>query len=87
MAAAIARRADLPVYVHFGQLWGLPQSGTNGEDVDTILERVIPLLRAGDILAHPFTRHPGCFVNREGEVHPLIQALLPRGSSEAVINA
>jgi dihydroorotase len=87
MAAAIARRADLPVYVHFGQLWGLPQSGTNGEDVDTILDRVIPLLRPGDILAHPFTRHPGCFVNREGEVHPLIQALLPRGSSEAVINA
>ena len=75
MAAEIARRADLPLYVHFGQLWGLPQSGTNGEDVDTILE------------AHPFTRHPGCFVNREGEVHPLIQALLPRGSSEAVINA
>ena len=53
MAAEIGRRADLPVYVHFGQLWGLPESGTNGEDVDTILERVIPLLRSGDILAHP----------------------------------
>ena len=24
MAAEIGRRADLPVYVHFGQLWGLP---------------------------------------------------------------
>ena len=79
LAAEIGRRADLPVYVHFGQLWGLPQSGTNGEDVDTILERVIPLLRPGDILAHPFTRHPGGFVNREGEVHPLIQASLDRG--------
>ena len=79
MAAEIGRRADLPVYVHFGQLWGLPESGTNGEDVDTILERVIPLLRAGDILAHPFTRHPGGFVNREGEVHPVIQAALDRG--------
>src|SRR5882724_10425667 len=45
MAAEIGRRADLPVYVHFGQLWGLPESGTNGEDVDTILARVIPLLR------------------------------------------
>ena len=79
MAAEIGRRADLPVYVHFGQLWGLPESGTNGEDVDTILTRVIPLLRAGDILAHPFTRHPGGFVNREGEVHPVIQAALDRG--------
>ena len=79
MAAEIGRRADLPVYVHFGQLWGLPETGTNGEDVDTILERVIPLLREGDVLAHPFTRHPGGFVNREGEVHPVIQAALDRG--------
>src|SRR5260221_273668 len=70
--------ADM-VGVHFGQLWGLPESGTNGEDVDTILERVIPLLREGDVLAHPFTRHPGGFVNREGEVHPVIQAALDRG--------
>jgi dihydroorotase len=79
MAAEIGRQTDLPVYVHFGQLWGLPESGTNGEDVDTILERVIPLLRKGDILAHPFTRHPGGFVNRQGEVHPVIQAALAQG--------
>jgi dihydroorotase len=79
MAAEIGKRTELPVYVHFGQLWGLPESGTNGEDVDTILERVIPLLKKGDILAHPFTRHPGGFVNREGEVHPVIQAALDRG--------
>jgi len=77
--AEIGRRANLPVYVHFGQLWGLPESGANGEDVDTILARVIPLLRSGDVLAHPFTRHPGGFVNREGEVHPVIQAALDRG--------
>jgi len=31
---------------------------------------VIPLLRSGDVLAHPFTRHPGGFVNREGECIP-----------------
>jgi dihydroorotase len=79
MAAEIGRQADLPVYVHFGQLWGLPESGNNGEDVDTILERVIPLLRKGDILAHPFTRHPGGFVNQEGDVHTVIQAALDRG--------
>src|ERR1700693_292559 len=79
MAAEIGRLAELPVYVHFGQLWGLPESGANGEDVDTILARVIPLLRSGDVLAHPFTRHPGGFVNREGEVHPVIQAALDRG--------
>ncbi|MFG1244208.1 amidohydrolase/deacetylase family metallohydrolase [Xanthobacter versatilis] len=79
MAAEIARRAELPLYVHFGTLWGLPESGANGEDADTILERVIPLLKEGDVLAHPFTRHPGGFVNQQGEVHHVIRAALDRG--------
>src|ERR1700689_3428727 len=79
MSAEIGRRTDLPLYVHFGTLWGLPESGANGEDADTILERVIPKLRAGDILAHPFTRHPGGFVNRQGEVYGVIRAALDRG--------
>jgi len=79
MSAEIGRRADLPLYVHFGTLWNLPESGANGEDADTIMERVIPVLRPGDILAHPFTRHPGGFVNRHGEVHSVIRAALDRG--------
>jgi dihydroorotase len=79
MSAEIARQADVPLYVHFGQLWGLPESGANGEDADTILERVIPVLRPGDILAHPFTRHPGGFVDRNGNVHRVISAALERG--------
>ena len=40
---------------------------------------LIPLLKPGDILAHPFTRHPGGFVNREGQVHRVIHAALERG--------
>ncbi len=79
MAAEIGRQTELPLYVHFGTLWGLPESGANGEDADTIIERVIPLLKEGDVLAHPFTRHPGGFVNREGQVHHVIQAALDRG--------
>jgi dihydroorotase len=79
MSAEIGRQTNLPLYVHFGQLWGLPKSGANGEDADTILDRVIPELRPGDVLAHPFTRHPGGFVNREGQVHEVIRAALDRG--------
>ncbi len=79
MSAEIGRRSDLPLYVHFGELWGIPDSGANGEDADTIMERVIPVLRPGDILAHPFTRHPGGFVNRQGEVHSVIRAAIDRG--------
>ncbi len=85
MASQIGRDADLPVYVHFGQLWALPPQGANGVDADTILERTIALLRPGDILAHPFTRHPGGFVDNNGKVHPIIKAAAaarhPRRSS------
>jgi dihydroorotase len=79
LAAEIGKRANLPVYIHFGQLWGLPESGDNGVDPDTILDQVVPLLKPGDILAHPFTRHPGGFVNREGKVHPIVKEALARG--------
>jgi len=78
-SAEIAAKAKLPVYIHFGQLWELPESGANGVDPDTILEQVVPLLKPGDILAHPFTRHPGGFVNREGKVHPIVKEALALG--------
>jgi dihydroorotase len=79
MASQIGRDADLPVYVHFGQLWALPPEGANGVEVDDILERTIALLRPGDILAHPFTRHPGGFVDKNGKVHPILKAALEMG--------
>jgi dihydroorotase len=79
LAARIGREADLPVYVHFGQLWALPPEGANGVDADAIIERTAALLRPGDILAHPFTRHPGGFVDRNGNVHPVIRAALDKG--------
>jgi dihydroorotase len=79
LSAEIARQADLPLYIHFGQLWPTPASGDNGVDADTILEQVVDLLKAGDILAHPFTRHPGGFVNRRGLVHPIVREALARG--------
>ena len=79
MATEIGRNADLPVYVHFGQLWALPPEGANGVDADTIVERTIRLLRPGDILAHPFTRHPGGFVDKNGKVHPIIQGAIDMG--------
>jgi dihydroorotase len=78
-SAQIARQAGKPLYIHFGQLWPLPESGDNGVDADTILNQVVPLLKAGDILAHPFTRHPGGFVDREGRVHGIVREALAMG--------
>jgi len=78
-AAEIGRGAGMPLYIHFGQLWPLPDEGANGVDADTILEQVLPLLKAGDILAHPFTRHPGGFVSREGKVHAIVKEAMAMG--------
>ncbi|MEO8523896.1 MAG: amidohydrolase/deacetylase family metallohydrolase [Caldimonas sp.] len=78
-SAEIARRAQMPLYIHFGQLWPLPAEGDNGVDADGILAQVVPLLKAGDILAHPFTRHPGGFVDREGHVHAIVREALAMG--------
>ncbi|MDH4390247.1 MAG: amidohydrolase/deacetylase family metallohydrolase [Aquabacterium sp.] len=78
-SAEIAATAKMPLYIHFGQLWPTPAEGANGVDADTILAQVVPLLKAGDILAHPFTRHPGGFVNRQGQVHGIVREALDRG--------
>ncbi len=79
----IGRRANLPLYIHFGQLWPMPDAveaaGRLPVDADDILAAVVPMLRAGDILAHPFTRHPGGFVNRQGKVHPVVREALDMG--------
>ena len=79
MAAEIGRRADLSGLCAFRTIVGLPESGTNGEDVDTDPGARDPAASFRRCPAHPFTRHPGGFVNREGEVHPVIQAALDRG--------
>ncbi len=79
LSAQIAREADIPLYVHFGQLWGLPPGGANGEDADTIIERVVKILRPGDVLAHPFTRHPGGFVDKTGKIHPVVKKAMDMG--------
>ncbi len=79
LAAEIGRQAALPVYIHFGQLWP-PQEGAPPVDPDRIFTECLALLKPGDVLAHPFSRHPGGFVNVDGTVHPLVQEAIARGA-------
>ena len=79
LAKQIGTESGLPIYVHLGQLWPLPDDGTKGVDPDTIVPDMVELLGPGDILAHPFTRHPGGFVNTAGELHPAVRDALDRG--------
>ena len=75
----ISRETKLPLYIHFGQLWPMPADGGMPVDPDAILPQVVELLKPGDVLAHPFSRHPGGFVNANGTVHPLVKEALARG--------
>jgi dihydroorotase len=75
----IARGAGLPLYIHLGQLWPL-KKGVEEVDADALMREIVPLMEEGDVLAHPFTRHPGGFVSEEtGEVHPVVWEALARG--------
>jgi dihydroorotase len=78
-AAEIGRRARLPVYMHFGQLWPLPHQDGKTVDPDTILTQVLDLMKPNDVLAHPFSRHPGGFVSQNGGLHPLVREAVARG--------
>ncbi|MFT8675687.1 MAG: amidohydrolase/deacetylase family metallohydrolase [Acetobacter sp.] len=75
----IAREAGIPLYIHLGQLW--PTAEDNPDiDADELVRELLPIMEEGDVLAHPFTRHPGGFISVEtGEVHPVIWAALERG--------
>ena len=78
LAKEISRRTGVPVYVHLGQLWPLADGAAI--DADAYMREVVPLLDSGDVLAHPFTRHPGGFVSGDtGKVHPIIEEALARG--------
>jgi len=78
-AAEIGRRAQLPVYIHFGQLWPLPHQGGQTVDPDSILTQVLDFMKPDDVLAHPFSRHPGGFVSKSGALHPLVREAIARG--------
>lgn len=80
IAARIGREANLPLYIHFGQLWPLPEVRTRIVDPDSVFGEVARLLKPGDILAHPFSRHPGSFVDTSGKVNALARAAIANGA-------
>jgi dihydroorotase len=77
LAKEAGRELKLPVYIHLGTLW--PELDGAQVDPARIIDEVVPLLDAGDILAHPFTRFPSGFVAPGGGIHPLIREALAKG--------
>jgi dihydroorotase len=74
----IARATNLPLYIHLGQLWSSVEEGPV-PDPDDLIRELVPIMEEGDILAHPFTRHPGGFVSEHGDVHPIVFEAMARG--------
>ena len=77
LAKEASRKLDLPTYIHLGRMW--PNAENVEVDPKSVIEAMVPLLDAGDIIAHPYTHRPAGFVSPEGEVHPLIFKALERG--------
>ncbi|HVZ51656.1 MAG TPA: amidohydrolase/deacetylase family metallohydrolase [Pseudolabrys sp.] len=74
----IADQTGLPLYIHLGQLWPSLEEGPV-PDADELIRELVPIMRPGDVLAHPFTRHPGGFVDKDGKVHPIVFEAIARG--------
>jgi dihydroorotase len=77
LAKEASRELKLPVYIHLGTLW--PEAEGKTVKPAKIINKVVPLLDAGDILAHPFTRFPSGFVAEDGSIHPLVYEALAKG--------
>jgi dihydroorotase len=77
LAKEASRELKLPVYIHLGTLW--PELHGAQVDAGKIIDEVVPLLDAGDILAHPFTKFPSGFVAADGTIHPLVREALAKG--------
>jgi dihydroorotase len=74
----IARQTSLPLYIHLGQLW--PVKDGADIDADELVRELAPIMEPHDVLAHPFTRHPGGFISTEtGDVHKVVWTALERG--------
>ncbi len=79
LAKEISRETRLPLYIHLGQLWPLPEDPAHDYDADGIIGDIVELLDPGDVLAHPFTRHPGGFVDAAGKLHPIVREAIAKG--------
>lgn len=67
----IANEVGVPLYIHLGQLWPTADSAPI-PDADELISELVPIMDEGDVMAHPFTRHPGGFVSEAGEIHPIM---------------
>ncbi len=77
MAVEAGNRTGLPLYVHTGELF--PVVEETRPDPASVLERVVPCLRAGDTLAHIYSSMPDGIMGPSGEIPAIVFEALERG--------
>jgi len=76
-AVGAAGQTGLPLYVHTGELF--PVREETRPDPASVLERVVPLLRAGDTLAHIYSAMPDGIMGPHAEVPRIVFDAMERG--------
>ena len=79
LAAAVraGNQADLPLYCHTGELF--PVVEAKRPAAEQVLEQVLPLLRAGDTLAHVYSSMPDGIMGQRDAVPAIVMRALEKG--------
>lgn len=76
---SIADQANVPLYVHMGELWRLPPEIHVQFAPHRVLETILPFMRAGDVFAHAYTDRLGGFFEADGTVRSLVRDAIASG--------
>ena len=77
MAVDAGNRTGLPLYVHTGELF--PVAEATRPDPASVLQSIVPLLRAGDTLAHIYSTMPDGIMGGTTEIPKIVFEALERG--------
>jgi dihydroorotase len=77
MAAAAGREANVPLYVHTGELF--PVVEANRPESRTVVDRMLHLLKPGDTLAHIYSCKPDGIVGEDEDVPEVVYRALEQG--------
>jgi dihydroorotase len=76
-AAEAGRRADLPLYVHTGELF--PVEEAHRPAPESVLPKLLPLLKPGDMVAHVYSCMPDGIVGKANRVPEAVLEARARG--------
>ncbi len=77
LARKICDQSGLPLYLHTGLLVSVVKETSPGPK--KVIDVILPWLRPGDVLAHPFAHYPDGLLSGRDEVPPQLREVLASG--------